>query len=440
MQFSKFLFACLLAYAVLTALLIVTVPINKAPDEGAHLEYAQYLAQKKSFPVFKPLGANAPGYEFHQPPLYYVLVAPSYAISENAAPYLARMISLLCSILTLVFLWNALRLLFPGDELLANLTTGFAAIWPLHVAVGASAGNDALAGAMCAGMFWSVARLAARLSRREYSWRDAALIGIFFGLGMLSKSTALVVGIAALGATFHLLRRAERESGERAGSTPIVATSVVLGFAILLCGGWLMHNTVLYGDPLAAKIFDEAFANSPSRREFLQTATGAFGWEYLRAWFTICFATCWGFFGGPNTAIAMLNLFGSRGPRFEAFSVLPVMFFPLAATVVALFGFAKWKWRELRTPLLPPLSRIALLWWGVALLLAVVVLFRFNLTYFQAQARYLHPALLPMALVFALGWREVFGAGRALRAFSIGFGAILILLTLWNAFGWKTLV
>lgn len=437
MQFPKLLIACLLVYAILTGLLIASVPVNKAPDEGAHLEYARYLAEKKSFPIFKPLGANAPGYEFHQPPLYYFLVAPSYMVSESAAPYLARAISLLCGLLTLVFLWSALRLLFPDDELLANLATGFAALWPLHIAVGASAGNDALTGAMCAGMFWSVVRLAGRLSRREYSWRDAALIGVFFGLGMLSKSTALVVGFASIAAVFHLLHRDENQD---AGSTPVLATGVALGFAILICGGWLARNTVLYGDPLAAKIFDEAFANSPSRREFLQAATGAVGWEYLRAWLMICFSTCWGFFGGPNTAIVMLNPFGSRGPRFEAFAVLPVMFFPFAATLAALFGFTKWKWREWKNPSLPQLSKIALLWWGVALLLVVAVLFRFNLTYFQAQARYLHPALLPIVLVFALGWRAVLGEGRALRILSFGFGAILILISLWNVFGWRTLV
>ncbi len=451
MQFSKFLIACIVVYAILAGLLIASVPINKAPDEGAHLEYAQYLALEKSFPIFKPNGANAPGYEFHQPPMYYVLVAPAYMLfpvvtdqvylgftqRTEPAAYVARIISLLCGVLTLVFLWNALRLLFPDDELLANLAIGFAAIWPLHIAVGASAGNDALAGAMCAGMFWSVARLAARLSSREYSWRDAALIGIFFGLGMLSKSTALVVGVASLAAIFHLTLRAE---DERAGSTPVVATSVALSVAVLICGGWLARNTVLYGDPLAATIFDEAFAGSPSRREFLQPATNAYGWNYLRAWLMICFATCWGFFGGPNTAIAMLNPFGSRGPRFEAFTALPVMFFPITATIIACWGFAKWKWREWKNPALPMLPKIALLWWGVALALVVVVLFRFNLTYFQAQARYLHPALLPMALIFTIGWREVLGQGRALRVFAVGFGVILILLTLWNVVGWQTLV
>src|SRR5690606_4896392 len=99
--------------------------------------------------------------------------------------------SLLCGALTLVFLWWSLRLLFPDDKIIAPLATGFAAIWPLHISVGASAGNDALAGVLCAGMFWAIARFAKRIETPEYSWRDAALIGVSFGLGMLAKSTSL---------------------------------------------------------------------------------------------------------------------------------------------------------------------------------------------------------------------------------------------------------
>ena len=248
---------------------------------------------------------------------------------------------------------------------------------------------------------------------------------------MLSKSTALVIAMAGIGASWHLARRNR--------SNP-AAPFIVAGVMFCICGLWLVRNTILYGDPLGARIFDEAFASSPSRKEFVQAATGATGFAYLRAWLTIAFATCWGFFGGPNTAIAMLNPFGSRGPRFEAFSVLPLMIFPFATTIVAIFGTVKWKLREWKNPVLPMLPKIALIWWSLAFFGVVLVLWRFNLTYFQAQARYLHPAFLPMCLIFALGWRTIFGAGRALKIFSFGFGGVLLLITLWNVFGWKTLV
>jgi len=429
---NKFLFACVLLYGVLTSALIFAVPIGAAPDEGAHLEYAQYLAQKKSFPVFQPQGANSPGYEFHQPPLYYSIAALGYGVlPPQSAAYAARIISLICGVFTLVFLWHSIRLLFPEDKVLAQLATGFGALWPLHIGVGASAGNDAIAGAMCAGVLWAIARLARRLELSEYSWRDAAIVGVVCGLGMLSKSTALVIAVAGIGASWHLARRSQ---------TIPSAPLIVAGVMFLICGPWLARNTMLYGDPLAARIFDEAFASSPSRKEFVQSATGATGFAYLRAWLTIAFATCWGFFGGPNTAIAMLNPFGSRGPRFEAFSVLPLMVFPFAATIAAIFGMAKWKLREWKNPVLTILPKIALIWWSLGMLGVALVLWRFNLTYFQAQARYLHPALLPMCLIFALGWRTIFGEGRALKLFSFGFGGVLLLITLWNVFGWKTLV
>jgi hypothetical protein len=428
---------CLAIYGVLTALLIFSVPINAAPDEGAHLEYVQYLLDKKTLPFFEAKGANFPGYEFHQPPLYYAACAATWEVLPASAwPYAARFVSLLCGIGALIFLWHSVRLLFPDNEIIAIIATGFGALWPLHIGVGASAGNDALAGSMCAAMFWAIARLA---SRQEYSWRDAALVGAFFGLGMLSKSSCLTVGIAALGATWHLTRRAH---GNRSA---VQSTAVAAAIALVVCGAWLMRNQVLYGDPLAARIFDEAFKNSSPRPAAVMAATGVNFLEYLRAYFIVLFATCWGFFGGPNTAIAVLNPFGNRvRPEVAALQaqtllpVLPPMLICLAATIVSKLGFLKWlleKWRALR-----PTTKAALPWWGIGMMLVCLALLRFNFIQFQAQARYLHPALLPMCLLLALGWQRVLGTGRTLRIASALFALVLIVITLWNAFGWRTLV
>jgi hypothetical protein len=429
---NTILLACLIIYGVLTSLLIVRVPIGVAPDEGAHLEYARYLLDKNSLPVFEARGANFPGYEFHQPPLYYGLCAlAGRVLQPQDLPFAARFISLVCGALTLVFLWHSLRLLFPDDRVLAPLATGFAALWPLHIGVGASAGNDALVGLMCAGIFWSVARLAARAQKEKNAARDVVLIGVFFGLGMLTKSSCLPVGLAGLGAAMHLARRQ---------STPFAslrAALIVSGVALLICGAWLARNTMLYGDPLAARIFDEAFKNSSPRPADLMAATGVSLFEYCRAYFLILFATCWGFFGGPNTAIKVLNPFG-RGVAPAAFQALPLMLACLAATVLAIWGCFKEKFDG--TNAQGATQRIALLWWGVGLLLVCAALFRFNLIQFQAQARYLHPALLPMALVSALGWKGVLGSRRALLGFFVVFSVTLILITLWNALGWQTLV
>jgi hypothetical protein len=435
-----FLPACVLIYGVLTALLIFAVPIGAAPDENAHLEYAQYLLDKKQFPVFAAKGANHPGYEFHQPPLYYGATAILWSISPPAArPYAARLLSMLCGALTLVLLWHALRLLFPNDEVLAALATGFVALWPLHINVGASAGNDAAAGLMCAGIFWAIARLATRAQTPEYSWRDAALVGVFFGLGLLSKSSCLTVGLAGLGALWHIM---QRRAGVRAA---MPSTLLALAVTILICGAWLLRNQTLYGDPLAAKIFDEAFKNSSPRPQAVMAATGVNVFGYLRAYFIVLFATCWGFFGGPNTAIGVLNPFGGRvRPDVAALQaqmllpILPLMLACLAATVIGKLAFLKWlqeRWRSLE-----PVQKIVLLWWGIGMTLVCLALLRFNLIQFQAQARYLHPALLPMAALFALGWQRFFYTPKRLQLFMVAFGLALLAITLWNIFAWKTLV
>ena len=379
MSNNKFLIVCLLVYVVLTGLLVATVPMGHAPDEMAHMEYAQYLAEKKSLPVFEPKGANAPGYEFHQPPLYYALVAPFYLVSESAAPYAARIISLVCGALTIVLLWQALGWFFPNENIIRSLATGFAAVWPMHIAVGTSGGNDALSGLFCAAMLWAVARMVPRAEQGTVTWRDGAFLGLFFGLGLLTKSSALVVGIIALGGTLHLVRRSEKVS-----YAPMAAAIAVTA---LLGGWWLVRNTMLYGDPLAARIFDEAFTKSSPSPQAMMAMTGVSVVEYIRAFFVILFTTCWGFFGGPNTAITMLNPFGTRGPRFEAFTALPLMLVPFLATAVALWGYTKWKWQEWKQPVLPILPKIGLIWWGLAFWAVALVLFRFNLTYFQAQAR-----------------------------------------------------
>lgn len=428
---STVLWACLAAYGVLTALVIFSVPIGAAPDEGAHLEYAQYLFDKNSLPVFQAQGANFPGYEFHQPPLYYSVCAVVWkALPPGSRPFAARLVSLLCGALTLVFLWHSIRLLFPDNEVLAPLATSFCALWPLHIGVGASAGNDALAGLLCAGMFWAIARLAALIKKGEYSARDVALAGLFFGLGMLTKSSCLAVGIASLGAVWHL----SRESAITRAALRDVA--IVVGVALLVCGAWLLRNTMLYGDPLAAQIFDIAFKNSSPSPSNLMAATGVSFGEYLRAFFLILFATCWGFFGGPNTAIKILNPFGS-GVAPVAFTALPLMLLCLLMTVLA--GWGLFRKHDATISAARP-QQIALLWWGAGFVLVVLALARFNLSHFQAQARYLHPALLPMALAFTLGWQRVLAERRRLVFFAGVFGVVLIVITLWNVFGWRTLV
>jgi 4-amino-4-deoxy-L-arabinose transferase-like glycosyltransferase len=90
-------------YAALGVLFAARTPAWQAPDEPAHYNYVRYLAQSGQFPVlqmgdypsayleqiksqhFPPdMSIDAIRYEFHQPPLYYVLAAPLFALTGGS--------------------------------------------------------------------------------------------------------------------------------------------------------------------------------------------------------------------------------------------------------------------------------------------------------------------------------------------------------------------
>jgi hypothetical protein len=450
----------------LTAALIGRVPYGSTPDEIEHLRFVRYVAQNRALPYFERnvpesddpavRGGNGPGFEYHQPPLYYVVSAPLISlVPPDAQFYITRFVSLLCGVLTLVLLWRSMRALWPNDPLLAALATGFAALWPLHQSVGAMTNNDAMAGLAAAAVFHHIAQIGGRGWRA----RDAAILGLFCGLGVLSKSTSLVLGIVALGAAWHFsgMNRAQprvldvqgkdgsssevEEQG--AGIAPRVQAALLfVAVALLVCGPWLVRNQVLYGDLLALGAISQRFENIGSRT-WMFFASGVTFDTYLRALVLILFCTAWGFFGGPGRAIKMLNPFGSRGPlALLAMGPLAVsatmvgMLVCIVATAVVLLGLlrALGEWPEL-----PNTRRAVFTWWGIGTVLIFAAWVHFNLSYFQAQARYLHPAVLPFALVFAAGWLQVLGRGRALRIGAVVFGLTLLGLTLWNIFGWRTL-
>jgi Dolichyl-phosphate-mannose-protein mannosyltransferase len=359
---------------------------------------------------------------------------------------MCRLVTLVCGMASLALLWLAVRALFPGDGELAMLVVAFGALWPLHQNVGAAAGNDATADLICSAIFYLIARGASRL-QQGHAWpgRDALALGVLLGLGMLTKNTCLVIVPAALGAAWVYAASAQPEAAKRAASLKAVAQS--LGMAALVCGWWLARNQRLYGDPLAAKIFDVAFRNSSLRPSayFSAEAAAAFGQQvtlfiYLRALLLVLFCTTWGVFGGPNTAIKIINPFAVGGPAPQAVAGLPPLLICLAATLLA--GWGLWRWRQHDWPALPALVRAALAWWLVGAVLVAFALVQFNLIQFQGQARYLHPAFLPLALCFCLGWRRAWRqlGGRWLWPASAAFGLTLLYTTLWNVLAWRTLV
>src|SRR5262245_25942561 len=162
-------------------------------DEPAHLRYVEYVATRHDLPVqmhrFEEPGAfGRADFEFHQPPLYYILAAPLYSLAGPGRGLLAcRLFSALCGLATLVLLWRLLRSSpLPGFVIWPAMM--FATLWLRPAYFCAVVSNDALSWLIGAGL---VALLWVRPGGRPGARRAVAL-GVLLGLGLLTKSTLLV--------------------------------------------------------------------------------------------------------------------------------------------------------------------------------------------------------------------------------------------------------
>ena len=421
-MFRHPLFLSLCAFVALGIMLIARVPLGASPDEAAHWQYIEYLATNHALPIFHGEVPPAPGYEFHQPPLYYALSAPAWAMAPAGVQnYGARLVSLLCGAATLIFIWKSARLLFADDRSIAILSTAFAALWPLHLGVSAGSNNDALAGLWSAALFWC----GARALMRGATLRDAALVGLFIGLGALTKNTVLVVGFVALAALF--VAQPAEKSPSRA-----IHLLVALALTVAVAGAWWARNNQLYGDPLALAAFSGAAGEaSPGLAQFAQAGVLS-PFQYLRDMLWQIFLTAWGFFGGPSSAATATGSFNPRGIGVRELWLAPLLILCLLAPFAALLGVR-------RVELIPHQKRV--LWFfAIGFILVALAWLQFALAHTAGgQARYFHAALLPICVFLAAGWRG-FWPPSALKIASWTMAALLLTMTLLNLLVWRTLV
>ncbi len=411
-------------YLALVAALIARVPPGAAPDEAAHVDYVKFIAEHHALPQFTGVAPPGYGYEFHQPPLYYMLCAPGALVFQgDAVVYWCRAVSALCGLGVLLFIGRAARRIFPERGAIALLATAVA-VWPLHLGVSAAAGNDALAGLFCAALFYLVARGSAD------GWlpRHAILAGLCAGLGLWTKTTTLPVSLAALGAAWDLSRR-----GWAARSGQLRAPVMMALTAALVAAPLLARNQMLYGDPLGWKAFSQAATAGTPGFPLMSHLGISFG-RYARGILLILFCTAWGFFGGPNNAVNAIRPL-APSPKPLPLELLPLAAICALATVVVLRGL-------LRMRAAAPDEAHALLWrwWFFGVLLIVLSWAQFAYAHFSgAQARYLHPALLPVCVAGGAAWCAAL-PGRARVFATLVFGAALLALALFNVFVWRTLV
>ena len=188
-------------------------------DADAHLEYVRWLLTHRSLP--DPDG----GWEFHQPPLYYLIgaliVGTAEAFTSFDSTRLLQGFSLLCWAGFVWTGWSFLSLLLPKRRLWRALLFALLAFWPSGFLFAPRVGNDPLFYFLCAQSFLRIA-----LWWKEGRPGQLYKACLFVSLTVVAKSNGLIplgeVGLLMVLALFRVPRLLPRQ---------------FLAAALILCAG-----------------------------------------------------------------------------------------------------------------------------------------------------------------------------------------------------------
>jgi hypothetical protein len=331
----------------------------------------------------------------------------------------------------------------------------------MRLSLAAAVSNDTLAEATATGVLC----LLLLGTRHGFSTRLAIGIGAALAAAILAKASNLLLapivfaGIAIASQAKPDTRESANPKRAPAPRLDVGALARNAGLAaaamVVVCGWWFARNQVLYHDFLMERTFQIKFAGALSARDAAQ----GFGCPDMGSYLTglvlpTTFQTFWGAFGhltpksfmgtfpphsldGLPEALGLILgplTFGALPPRHPIAYPPPSWIYPLLAlwTWAVLIGLARAYYRGRRG--FGREAWITGLLLGTYTLLVFASFLRFNLEYFQAQGRYLFPALAPIALAFATGWLHWFSVRRE-RWGAATLAALMLALAGYALFG-----
>ncbi|MEW5956301.1 MAG: DUF2142 domain-containing protein [Chloroflexota bacterium] len=405
---SAFFIVILLTYLGLGGLYAGLTPPWQAPDEPAHYNYVRYLATETGFPElvgscynqayldelkarrFPPdLTIDRVCYEFHQPPLYYLLARPVFTLTGGSLLAL-RLFSVALGAGVVVLAFFIGQTIMPGQPELALGAMALVALTPMHLAMLASVNNDALAELILAALLLLLSRRL--VAGRTGSGRADLLLGGLLGLGLITKMTVYIAIPLAAVTLWWTARRRWPDLFRPA--------AIIFGLALSIALPWYMRNAALYGqfDLLGLGRHDAVVAGQLRTGDYLAEV----GWvTYLSEFVTTTFHSFWGQFGWM--AVPM------DGRTYLFLTLL---------SLLALAGLMAFAHRILSSP--PELGdnlrrghRRALGLMALTISLMALGYGWYNIAFVQFQGRYLFPALIPLGLFFSAGLSEIFSRRRA---------------------------
>lgn len=350
--------------------LLVATPTFYAPDEQPHFNYVKYLYEQRQFPVqTSQTNDQTNDWEYYQPPLYYLLEVPVYAVARAAfgdnTDRIVRALRAMSIVLwgcNVLLLWGIMRRLRIRNDFVIACAACLICLLPTYMLISSVMNNDNLLVALGGALLY--------LMTGPLGWRRALLMGVLLGALLLTKLSAAVYAIALVALVLALVLQ-KRLSAARA-----IGLLALMGMvAGLLFAPWALRNWYVYGDLTAEKV-----ANVP------------YHWpstvEALRSTHRYIVTSFWAVSGIYNNFV------------FRPTLSFVLTYLVLGGLVIELATRYRAYRCAMSTPRGPFLAACAV---GVIANLALVV--RFGLLYAQGQGRLLFPMLIPLALFFAMGLR-----------------------------------
>lgn len=421
-------------------------PLFESPDEDLHFQYVRWLRQGHGLPPAQAMPALPMRQLAAQPPLYYLLadwltlpidlsdaeqvirLNPYAAPNQTDAvanvnhvihgPDLAwpgrgtvlamrvlRLLSLLLGAVTVAATYGLAWQVFPNQPSIAQLAALFVACNPQFIFISASVNNDNLIIAATA----LILLLLARTLNRLPTTRRLVGLGLALGLATLTKQNALLL----LPLTFIILTAFAMH--ERSWAYFWRWHGITFGLAFIVAGWWYVRNLLLSGNVFGLRSLFELLPprpDWPSWNEFL--------WHGSRAW-----RSFWALFGWLNVS-----------PPAWVYVVYNVL--AISGAIGCLGALIVW-WRFNRLRLVERsasehLARAARgsalkLWLLITWCLIVFVSVWGWATLYPPQGRYLFPAIVALAVLWAAGintltpfvWRHRIGpwVGSGLAALAL---------------------
>lgn len=176
---------------LLRLIYLLTTPYTvRGHDADGHLEYIRYIATHWSLP--DPHG----GWEFYQPPLYYILGAVwihagrLIGLTESMEPFALQIFALILSIASLLLLLWIARILFPPPQRRCHALLLFVCCttFPSIVFLAARINNDVLAFPLALVILVFLLRF-----WQHRHMRDLYVAALSLGIALLTKSTAFLL-------------------------------------------------------------------------------------------------------------------------------------------------------------------------------------------------------------------------------------------------------